>query len=744
MEDICQVRMIILALPEVPRFMPTTIRVHLVPELPNQVAELMALESAECTRSWSQPRTISGPFPLGLVLRLATRTLARRVALDSGFRIASYRLKPTYPNLTCTGGVTKRVGESHVMSLCEGANLSLRYHGQEEQLVWRGTSVSADFTFVPPTDPARLGRRSFDEKIVVDVLASSTTRRASRAEAVAKRAGLSSAVDHEVPFTLTPSATARPGPPADFALAETWQDGSFVLRWLPPALKPGERRNRKISRYALELSVTGAKGTYGPYQEIWVGKGVPFTDRKTFEQPLASGGNRTRTVVDEPGLKSFTSTLSGLQKTIDGALSSPRDASAKYADLVVPLARNGATAEEGVNHGIVDHEEDDDPGAGANAPLAYLLTVPASMTAGLVGKLRLRCWSVGSPIPSEYSPEARVKPAKGKQGKPSAKEKDAAARRDSYFLANGQVARKAGTDAGARWGADAQRASASRTSQAQLLKPTKSKSLSSRVTAVEQPTDPAAALYNVPVPPPMPGLETAGAAMAVFFETVGVVDGICFGLNIEHVLHAVAAGSTTATLQQPLMCLLEVVYSDALLPLADTAAVLQPAWQFAMEKVGGITKQLLTYAPSYSSGEVASHCQAQLMVMFDLYETMRQCDAGMMLTLHLGDRKNYGKRMVAELRDELEGKILDVLWRYSTGLLKLQVHVASLSASRDGGRSEDAAAELSSLAAMEGTHDATRMQLIAYLGLEQQQQRVEGGKARGSGMAMMRWMGVVK
>lgn len=48
-EDICQVRMIILALPEVPRFMPTTIRVHLVPELPNQVAELMALESAECT-----------------------------------------------------------------------------------------------------------------------------------------------------------------------------------------------------------------------------------------------------------------------------------------------------------------------------------------------------------------------------------------------------------------------------------------------------------------------------------------------------------------------------------------------------------------------------------------------------------------------------------------------------------------------------------------------------------------------
>ena len=58
-EDICQVRMIILALPEVPRFMPTTIRVHLVPELPNQVAELMALESAECTSG-------SGPRPFGL------------------------------------------------------------------------------------------------------------------------------------------------------------------------------------------------------------------------------------------------------------------------------------------------------------------------------------------------------------------------------------------------------------------------------------------------------------------------------------------------------------------------------------------------------------------------------------------------------------------------------------------------------------------------------------------------------
>ena len=96
---------------------------------------------------------------------------------------------------------------------------------------------------------------------------------------------------------------------------------------------------------------------------------------------------------------------------------------------------------------------------------------------------------------------------------------------------------------------------------------------------------------------------------------------------------------------------------------------------------------------------------------------------------------------VAELRDELEGKILDVLWRYSTGLLKLQVHVASLDA---GGGSEATPTELTSLAAMEGSHDATRMQLIAHLGLKQQQQRAEGGNTRGSGMRpLMRWMGVV-
>ena len=94
--------------------------------------------------------------------------------------------------------------------------------------------------------------------------------------------------------------------------------------------------------------------------------------------------------------------------------------------------------------------------------------------------------------------------------------------------------------------------------------------------------------YDVPrLPKSIPDLEQAGATLASYYQEMGVHGGgggMLFGLRIDHVLHAIVGtptidgnsspSRTAATLQQPLLALIEVVYADVLLALFGASPTL--------------------------------------------------------------------------------------------------------------------------------------------------------------------------
>lgn len=243
-EDICQVRFFVFALPEVPRDAPTTIRVHLCPELPDQVAEMRVQEE-------------------------------------------------------CEWGLTEVVGRSEVISLYQGAKFELKFGGQVREMIWHGSRISDYFTFLPPAsgeqkdaagrgEPMAAGRQPNDRTmdrhasmpavhkqcsgsrsegegrsalrcaaITLNVL-EGEGRRGGRKAGVAKRAGIP-ATGYQLPFKLRARVQTRPLPPLDVTVAERTQ-WDFVLTWRAPGPRPGEEPHQ-ITHYALELSVTGSKGT---------------------------------------------------------------------------------------------------------------------------------------------------------------------------------------------------------------------------------------------------------------------------------------------------------------------------------------------------------------------------------------------------------------------------------------------------------------------------------------------------
>ena len=161
------------------------------------------------------------------------------------------------------------------MPICQGAHLELTYKGQSRILQWHGGRVSTAFTFTPPETSEFLSLLS--DKIDVR-LVEGEGKRGVRVEAAAKRANIPLA-GYKLAFALTPQRTMRPNPPSEVTLAERSQ-WDFVMTWRPP--KPADRpatskgaagTKLEVTRYAIELSTTGASGTYGPFSEIWQGAG---------------------------------------------------------------------------------------------------------------------------------------------------------------------------------------------------------------------------------------------------------------------------------------------------------------------------------------------------------------------------------------------------------------------------------------------------------------------------------------
>lgn len=141
-----------------------------------------------------------------------------------------------------------------MLLLYQGARFEFTLQGETRSLTWRGTRISTTFTYMPSHDlPAG---EPYTEKIWLSVC-EGEGRRAARAGAVAKRAGIS-ATGYSVSFSVTPCATMPPAPPRDVQFYERTQ-WDFTITWRPPDISPGN--DRPITKYALELSVFGASGT---------------------------------------------------------------------------------------------------------------------------------------------------------------------------------------------------------------------------------------------------------------------------------------------------------------------------------------------------------------------------------------------------------------------------------------------------------------------------------------------------
>mmetsp|Transcript_10158 Transcript_10158/g.30099 ORF Transcript_10158/g.30099 Transcript_10158/m.30099 type:complete len:368 (+) Transcript_10158:211-1314(+) len=293
-------------------------------------------------------------------------------------------------------------------------------------------------------------------------------------------------------------------------------------------------------------------------------------------------------------------------------------------------------------------------------PLHYTLIVDP----GLFGRLRLRCWNDGERRPSVYSEEIKLERFQGK----FEDQKDLArttleAQRAEYLGAVADVSPNA-------WSSDTSiDPTAAREPADADAKGGKGKEKGS-VKLAPVP-------YDMPLPDGAKGaaVQECGRALAALYEEVGVDgggSGALFGLRIDHVLHAIVSGSTVCTLAQPLMAMIEVMHYDVLAPTLETVVVLKDEWTFMLERVWGQVQMIASLRGSYAMA--VEPLRAIMLVMIDLRDTMRQCETDLMLHLHLTD-KEYPKSVRRELKQDVLDRMVDVIWRLSTELLKMQLSI---------------------------------------------------------------------
>lgn len=283
----------------------------------------------------------------------------------------------------------------------------------------------------------------------------------------------------------------------------------------------------------------------------------------------------------------------------------PADSSTAAADsAAVNLSAVEATA---------DKEEDEDtPETTAEEPLfEYFLAVDK----GLFGRLRMRCWVHGEQRPSVYSAEVKLPRFQGKEATKDTARKTLEEARQVHLLALNVPPRSLNA-----WGGEGGG------SQGAPIKPTATDKASKKLAPVP---------YDVPMPTELPGLASAGARLAHFYIDLGISEGgqgLCFGLRIDHVMHALTNGELSAGVDAPLLCLLECAYKDVLLPMLDTVVVLKHEWGFVVEKVSGIVRSVCMHSGKRYS-IIEGHLPALVHNIVSLYETMRQCEFEMLLSL---------------------------------------------------------------------------------------------------------------
>ncbi len=534
-------------------------------------------------------------------------------------------------------GLSHRVALSKVLYLWQGARLELTYLEQVATLTWHGMRTKRDFT-VPPSRMARGtsgGGHAVAAHLAIDkeggaVLNDSITikvvegegKKGSNVAMVAKRAGIP-LTGLELPLCMRLQEAARP-PQPELALTERTQQ-HFAVQWVGGVSSGGGGRG-EVTHFALELAAAKPDGTYMAWDVLWIGAGHASPD--------------------------FAARVAGRMMK--------KDVSAE----AVRKLKDQKARRLGKGDSEVKWET-----------FTYVLEVDPNLS----GKLRLRSWAKDEARPSPYSDEVLLPRFKGKGDVGvGAAEKMVRTERRTYFASMRQhvtdggnpslhrIGNAAGSGA---WGGDA------------IPPPPPLTAKEKSLGHVRAPIP-----FDVPrLPPQTPGLQEAGATLARLYRAMGVAGGgggLLCGLRIDSILHAVVGTPTTcgkaapkrtcATLRQPMIALCEVFYFDVLRPLLDQVAVLKDEWCFVDEKLRGIVAQLATLRKHYHVCE--PHLITIVRCLFEIGETMRQCQDGHILATHI-KHPDYTKAAKRGLKEELALRICDLLWRLSTDLLQMQINV---------------------------------------------------------------------
>ena len=644
LEDVAAVRFFVFAMPELPRDDPSSLRIHLCPELPDQIAEMELSESSE----W---------------------------------------------------GTSQRIGMSKVLYLCQGATFRLKYEDdrtgayQDGTLAWHGVRVSAEFTIPisgdrgePPADCAADDREILRDSITADVI-EGQGQRAARPVVVAKRAGIPEN-GFEIPFATFLKNEVRPNAPVLVLKERTPYDFSVVWR-KPTAIDgDGDGDVAEITHYSLELATCAPCGTYYPWRELWSGAGHVTPDFAALarEEMAAKGGREE----DVRAAQAETRTRQArLEQEIEKAEAEVAGAAAA-AESASGGAASGKRSRRAKKKAAKPAPKTDAAASAAEVAETYTYGLPVEPH--LFGRLRLRCWSEGECRPSKYSNVVKLPRWGGvaEEGQMDPAQRLIVSMRREYFGSRRQhvteddegqggggghggggavaigVGHRIGNRAsGNAWGGDT------------MPPPPPLRSVK-EIAMARVP-------YDMPLLPSahIPGLEAAAAALAAFYREVGVEGGgggLLLGLSIDHVLHAIMGSPTTeyrysprrtvSTLQQPLIAFCEVAYHDVLLPLLDTVCVVRGEWQYVDEKVAGIVAQLVTHRRHYDF--IQTHLKEILGCMLELHEIMCHCQPEHAIAFHLTN-PTYAHAVKRALRQELTAALCQQLWKLSIELLEMQL-----------------------------------------------------------------------
>ena len=536
----------------------------------------------------------------------------------------------------CEFGLVAVAGHSRTLQLVPGQVLHVSVQGHTEKLIWLGSRCHCCLLYDPrlaadARAAGATGATTTTKEVGTDYVdtlhvASSmgvVGKRSQFAEAAAKNSGISTA-GYELEFHVALHRYSPPEAPRAPRLLERLPK-QFTLRWQPPLATGG----CAVRRYAIEVASTFKGGEAAErrppaWREVWEGAEL----RAVVPQYVHTGVVRLRCWnVGCPHPSPYSEEIEILE--YDGVVHSNKGggeggAEAATSPLKAPLtsspsAKGGDAARwgSGGRPGTAQQQRPATAQRGAR-PSSAALTRGASTS--------LPASANGGAAASQPKPKVPTTSADGKLTRTSTLGRDS--------TAEAQASRRQSTSDAA--------APAERRIPASVGK------LGPRAVA-------------------------AAHTIADFYDEAGAeTNGRLYGMLLSHVVIAVAEGRAGAGLGAPLSGLASVALHDAIVPLAQQAAVCRDEWEVVIDRCEGF----IALSQSFSDAEAVKDI---LFVLVELYETARQSGTGGYLMRHIGE-PTYGRPTRAALEEELQGRLTDLYWKISTDVLKILIkHKADVS-----------------------------------------------------------------